>query len=56
MTKDIAIGLDYSHNNKLTIENNAFTDFIQYFFDSDFKLGKIEAGLTYDKLKKYEIS
>ncbi|MFX1378287.1 MAG: hypothetical protein ACFFA4_04265 [Promethearchaeota archaeon] len=55
MTKDIAIGLDYSHNNKLTIENNAFTDFIQYFFESDFKLGKIEAGLTYDKLKKYDI-
>ncbi len=55
MTKQIAIGLDHSHNNKLTIENNAFTDFIQYFFDSDFKLGKIEAGLTYDKLKKYNL-
>lgn len=49
------IGLDHSHNNKLTIENNAFTDFIQYFFDSDFKLGKIEAGVTYDKLKKYDL-
>jgi len=55
MTAQIAIGLDHSHNNKLTIENNAFTDFIQYFFDSDFKLGKIEAGLTYDKLKKYNL-
>ncbi len=55
MTKQIAIGLDHSHNNKLTIENNAFSDFIQYFFDSDFKLGKIEAGLTYDKLKKYNL-
>jgi hypothetical protein len=50
-----AIGFDHSHNNKLTIENNAFTDFIQYLFDSDFKLGKIEAGLTYDKLKKYDL-
>jgi len=54
MTQKI-IGFDYSHNNKLTIENNAFTDFIQYLFDSDFKLGKIEAGLTYEKLNKYDL-
>ncbi len=50
-----AIGFDHSHNNKLTIENNAFTDFIQYLFDSDFKLGKIEAGVTYKKLNKYDL-
>ncbi|MFX1417573.1 MAG: hypothetical protein ACFE9N_01500 [Promethearchaeota archaeon] len=49
------IGFDHSHNNKLTVENNAFTDFIQYLFDSDFKLGKIEAGITYEKLKKYDL-
>ena len=55
MTNKIAIGFDHSHNNKLTIENNAFTDFIQYLFDSDFKLGKIEAGLTYEKLNKYDL-
>ncbi|MFX1436243.1 MAG: hypothetical protein ACFFAA_03430 [Promethearchaeota archaeon] len=55
MTKDIAIGFDHSHNNKLTIENNAFTDFIQYLFDSDFKLGKIEAGITIDKVKNYDL-
>ncbi|MFX1389801.1 MAG: hypothetical protein ACFE9Z_07060 [Promethearchaeota archaeon] len=55
MTKQLAIGFDHSHNNKLTIENNAFTDFIQFFFDSEFKLGKIEAGLTYDKLNKYDL-
>ena len=55
MTNLIAIGFDHSHNNKLTIENNAFTDFIQYLFDSDFKLGKIEAGLTYEKLNKYDL-
>lgn len=55
MTKQIFVGFDHSHNNKLTIENNAFTDFIQYFFDSGFKLGKIEAGLTYDKLEKYDL-
>ena len=55
MTKKIAIGFDYSHNNKLTIENNAFTDFTQYLFDSSFQLGKIEAGITLDKLVKYDI-
>ncbi|MFX1363673.1 MAG: hypothetical protein ACFFCE_09305 [Promethearchaeota archaeon] len=55
MTKNIAIGFDHSHNNKLTIENNAFTDFIQYLFDSDFKLGKIEAGLTCEKLNNYDL-
>ncbi|UCC19310.1 MAG: hypothetical protein JSV62_14590 [Promethearchaeota archaeon] len=49
------IGFDHSHNNKLTVENNAFTDFIQYLFDSDFKVGKIEAGITYEKLKKYDL-
>jgi len=49
------IAFDHSHNNKLTIENNAFTDFIQYLFDSDFKLGKIEAGITYKKLTKYDL-
>jgi len=50
-----AIGFDHSHNNKLTIENNAFTDLIQFLFDSDFKLGKIEAGITYEKLNKYDL-
>ncbi|MFX1591926.1 MAG: hypothetical protein ACFFB6_04370 [Promethearchaeota archaeon] len=55
MAKQIAIGFDHSHNNKLTIENNAFTDFIQFLFDSGFKLGKIEAGITYEKLSKYDL-
>ena len=50
-----AIGFDYSHNNKLVIENETFTDFIQYLFNSNFKLGKIEAGISYEKLKKYNI-
>lgn len=54
MTKKI-IGFDYTHNNKLTIENNAFTDFIQYLFDSNFQLGKIEAGITSDKLSNYDL-
>ncbi|MFX0030169.1 MAG: hypothetical protein ACFE8B_13240 [Candidatus Hermodarchaeota archaeon] len=55
MTKKITIGFDYSHNNKLTIENNAFTDFIQYLFDSGFQLGKIEAGITVEKLTSYDL-
>ena len=50
-----AIGFDHSHNNKLTIENNAFTDFIQYLFNSKGKLGKREAGLTYEKLNQYDL-
>ncbi|MHA2005839.1 MAG: hypothetical protein ACXABO_07795 [Promethearchaeota archaeon] len=55
MTTQVKIGFDYTHNNKLTLENNAFTDFIQYLFDSDFKLGKIEAGITSDKLENYDL-
>jgi len=54
MTKQ-SIGFDHSHNNKLTIENNAFTDFIQYLFDSGFQLGKIEAGIDADKLTSYDL-
>jgi len=55
MTAQISIGFDYTHNNKLTLENNAFTDFIQYLFNSDFKLGRIEAGITKDKLEMYDL-
>ncbi|MHA2394145.1 MAG: hypothetical protein ACXAEX_19595 [Promethearchaeota archaeon] len=55
MTKKIAVGFDYTHNNKLTIENNAFTDFVQYLFDSGFQLGKIEAGINSEKLSSYDL-
>ena len=55
MLNEKAIGFDYSHNNKLVIENETFTDFTQYLFNSDFKLGKIEAGISYEKLTKYNI-
>ncbi len=55
MSKQVAIGFDHSHNNRLTIENNAFTDFIQYLFDSDFKLGKIVAGINKEKLTPYDL-
>lgn len=49
------IGFDNSHNNRLIIEDTTFSDFIQFLFNSDFKIGKIEAGLTYDKLSMYDI-
>ena len=49
------IGFDYSHRNKLTIEDPGFNDFIEYLFNSDLKLGKIEAGITYKKLTDYNV-
>ncbi|MFX1411627.1 MAG: hypothetical protein ACFFA6_14840 [Promethearchaeota archaeon] len=55
MLNEKAIGFDYSHNNKLIIESETFSDFIQYLFNSNFKLGKIEAGISYEKLMKYNI-
>ncbi|MHA1669605.1 MAG: hypothetical protein ACTSV5_03395 [Promethearchaeota archaeon] len=55
MNTELNIGFDYSHDNKLDIENTGFSDFVEYLFNSDFKIGKIEAGLTYEKLSKYNI-
>jgi len=52
---ELNIGFDYSHQNKLTIEDPGFNDFIEYLFNSDLKLGKIEAGLTYEKLSDYNV-
>ena len=49
------IGFDYSHQNKLNIEDPGFNDFIEYLFNSDLKLGKIEAGITYEKLVDYNL-
>ncbi|MFX1447827.1 MAG: hypothetical protein ACFFCG_06795 [Promethearchaeota archaeon] len=49
------IGFDYSHQNKLTIEDPGFNDFVEYLFNSDLKLGKIEAGITYEKLSDYNL-
>lgn len=50
-----AIGFDQSHKNKLKIEEPAYSDFIEYLFNSNFKLGKIEAGINQDKLSKYDL-
>ena len=53
MTDKATIGLDYSHNNKLTLEASSYSDFTQFLFSSGYKLGKIQAG--FDSLKKLEI-
>ena len=55
MNTEINIGFDYSHENRLKIEDTGYTDFIEYLFNSDFKIGKIEAGITYEKLSLYNI-
>ncbi|MBD3195530.1 MAG: hypothetical protein GF317_10770 [Candidatus Lokiarchaeota archaeon] len=50
------IGLDYSHNNKLTLEATSYSDFTQFLFTSGFKLGKIQAGFdSLNKLQKYDL-
>lgn len=55
MSTEFNIGFDYSHKNKLIIEDPGFNDFIEFLFNSDLKLGKIEAGITYEKLSAYNI-
>ncbi|MFX0076082.1 MAG: hypothetical protein ACFE96_11605 [Candidatus Hermodarchaeota archaeon] len=54
MKNDIAVGLDYSHNNMLTLEASSYADFTQFLFTSAYKLGKIEAGFhSIEKVKSY---
>jgi len=55
MKTEFNIGFDYSHQNKLNIEDPGFNDFMEYLFNSDLKLGKIEAGITYEKLTDYNL-
>ena len=52
MPEKATIGLDYSHNNKLTLEASSFNEFTHFLFTSGYKLGKIQAG--FDSLKKLE--
>jgi Arc/MetJ-type ribon-helix-helix transcriptional regulator len=48
------IGLDYSHNNILTLESSSFGEFTQFLFTSGYRIGKIEAGFhSLNELKKY---
>jgi hypothetical protein len=55
MKPEKSIGFDHSHENKLLIEDPGFTHLVEFLFDSEFKLGKIEAGLTHEKMKLYDI-
>lgn len=52
MPEKPTIGLDYSHNNKLTLEASSYNEFTNFLFSSGYKLGRIEVGL--DSLKKLE--
>ena len=52
MPENPTIGLDYSHNNKLTLEVSSYNEFTNFLFSSGYKLGRIEAG--FDSLKKLE--
>lgn len=50
------IGLDYSHNNKLTLEASSYNEFTNFLFSSGYKLGRIEAGFdSLKKLKNYDV-
>ena len=52
----ITVGLDYSHNNMLTLESSSYTDFTHFLFSSAYKLGKIEAGFhSLEKVKNYNV-
>ena len=52
MPDEPTIGLDYTHNNNLTLEAPSYADFTEFLFSSGYKLGKIQAG--FDSLKKLE--
>ncbi len=50
------ICFDYSHNNALKFESPVYPDFLQFLFDSGYRLGKIEAGFdNIEKLSRYKI-
>jgi hypothetical protein len=54
LKNEITVGLDYSHNNMLTLEASSYSDFTQFLFTSAYKLGKIEAGFySLDKIENY---
>ena len=56
MSTHTIIGLDYSHNNFLTLESPSYNEFTQFFFTSGYKLGKIQAGFnSLEDLKKYRV-
>ena len=56
MTDKVFIGLDYSHNNLLTLEASSFSEFTQFMFTSGYKVGRIESGFNnIDELMKYKV-
>ena len=56
MSEKKVIGLDYSHNNKLTLEASSYSDFTHFLFTSGYKLGKIQAGFdSLAKMKNYSM-
>lgn len=56
MTREVIIGLDYSHGNILTIEASSFAEFTQFLFTSGYKIGKIESGFnSISELRKYRV-
>lgn len=52
MPDEPTIGLDYTHNNNLTLEAPSYAEFTEFLFSSGYKLGKIQAG--FDSLQKLE--
>jgi hypothetical protein len=56
LTRELIIGLDYSHGNILTLESSSFAEFTQFLFTSGYKIGKIESGFnSISELKKYRV-
>ena len=56
MTEEVIIGLDYSHNNILTLESSSFSEFTQFLFTSGYKIGQIQSGFySLNDLKKYRV-
>ncbi len=56
MTEEVIIGLDYSHNNILTLESSSFSEFTQFLFTSGYKIGQIKSGFnSLSDLKKYKV-
>jgi hypothetical protein len=54
LTREVIIGLDYSHGNILTLESSSFAEFTQFLFNSGYKIGKIESGFhSVSELRKY---
>ncbi|MFW9949773.1 MAG: hypothetical protein ACFFKA_06570 [Candidatus Thorarchaeota archaeon] len=54
MSSEFNVGFDYSHYNKLIIDDPGFIHFVEFLFTSGLKLGEVEAGINYTKLAKVD--